>query len=700
MNDDPRQPTGLPHTEAHIPRDASSTKAHHESQSEPDDTRKTDKHHVKPPDEIPDIPGYETLEFIARGGMGYVVKARHQMLDRLVAVKLPLPGRVADDDDHERFMREARSAARLQHPHICPIHEVGEINKGQPYIVMAYIQGTTLGEWATSHEPTAHAMCALFAPLSRAVHYAHQHEVLHRDIKPSNVMVSDEDGRAILMDFGLAKELTQERSDLTHTGQVMGTPAYMSPEQAAGNTGRIGPPSDVYALGAVLYHLITGQSPFTGSVGEILHKVQAEAIVPPRKLKPRTHRDLETIILKAMAREPMDRYESAAALADDLERFCAGESILARRERLLKKSIRHVRRHPVAIVAVVALLVLSAIAGHYVVRVRHVAGLRDAIQSKIDSGQFSQLDVQSVEPLLDQLTSLDRQQGASHRIRVYRSYAASVEELIRKPDLSTDEFKLIEDDLTFLELRDKESHSTLLQLLQKRLSQWQPLFDLTAPFDNLDASIMGDEVRAEKEGLVSHGAVVLTNTACQGNVRLMARFDDNWAEADQLGLYLGAKENEIEAGYLFRISASHSAAGDSPAQSDASADARQQDVKVAAQILRDGRLLREEMIDVAEGPLQVTVSRHADHLVMQVNDLPPIDFFDTFSLPNEKGRRFGIQWPVKARLVGLQASALSMSQEASPLERGDDLYGRGQFAAALAEYEKQVTVHGKELVHR
>jgi serine/threonine protein kinase len=172
----------------------------------------------------------------------------------------------------------------------------------------------------------------MVAVLARAVEFAHQQGVVHRDIKPQNVMVDRASGQPILMDFGLAKEMALTQSELTQSGQVLGTPAYMAPEQAAGQLRDVGPWSDIYALGAVLYHLLCGRPPYVGNSGEVLRQVQVDEPPAPHKLAPHTHRDLETICLTAMAREPLRRYASAAALASDLQRFIDGEAILARRE--------------------------------------------------------------------------------------------------------------------------------------------------------------------------------------------------------------------------------------------------------------------------------------------------------------------------------------------------------------------------------
>ena len=267
--------------------------------------------------DLPQIPNYEVQSVLGRGGMGVVLKARHRVLGRIVAIKLPLVGQFVGAEERERFLREARAAAKLHHRQICPIHEVGQI-EGRPYLVLQFLAGKTLHEWSAERKPSARESASLLARVARAVGYAHQHGVVHRDLKPANVMIEAESDEPVLMDFGLAKEVGDEASLLTQTGQVMGTPAYMAPEQAAGRVHEVGHCSDIYDLGAIFSELICGQRPFLGGAVEVLRQVVTEEPLAPRTLNPRLHVDLETICLKALAKNPGERYETAIALADDL----------------------------------------------------------------------------------------------------------------------------------------------------------------------------------------------------------------------------------------------------------------------------------------------------------------------------------------------------------------------------------------------
>ena len=279
------------------------------------------------------IGDYELLEELGRGGMGVVYKARHVSLNRIVALKMLLRGRFASTDDQARFRAEAEAIARLDHPNIVPVYEVGQL-EGNIYFSMKYVQGETLQQRLSDRGPmAADETASLLAKVSRAVDFAHRRGVLHRDLKPSNIMI-DEEGEPHVNDFGLAKQLS-DRDSLTRSGAVIGTPAYMSPEQAAGHRGQVGPASDVYSLGSILYHMITGQPPFTGgsAVDVVLQVLEQDAPVA-RSINPDANRDLEMIATRCL-QKPIDlRYQSALALGRDLEAWLADEPVSARSGRM------------------------------------------------------------------------------------------------------------------------------------------------------------------------------------------------------------------------------------------------------------------------------------------------------------------------------------------------------------------------------
>jgi len=332
---------------------------------------------------LPDLPDYEILEVIGQGGMGVVYKARDKRLQRQVAIKMILPGKAASSDQWahllERFRREAAAVARLKHPNIVPIFTIEESATG-PFFVMELVTGGSLATRIKGVPQDPKAAATMVQTLALAMQAAHQQGIVHRDLKPANILMSDDgvgcvagpnsdqDGKSPIQgtghalyatpkiaDFGLAKQLDDEL-DHTQTVGVAGTPSYMAPEQAQRGAKEIGPAADIYALGAILYELLTGQPPFKGaSLLDTLDQVRSQEPVPPTRLQPRTPFDLEVICLKCLQKEPRKRYANAGQLADDLGRFLEGKPILARPVGRLEIAWKWARRYP----ARAALLVLS-----------------------------------------------------------------------------------------------------------------------------------------------------------------------------------------------------------------------------------------------------------------------------------------------------------------------------------------------------
>lgn len=317
---------------------------------------------------------FDLQEEVGAGSFGCVYRARDRELGRIVAIKIPRSGAIGSSGDSDRFLREARSVAQLRHPLIVPIFEVGKEN-GFPYLVSEFIQGITLADHLTGSRIPLRESVALVAQIADALHYAHEKGVVHRDVKPSNIMLernaadssaSWESSKETLrysprlMDFGLAKRDAGEMT-MTVEGQILGTPAYMSPEQARGDAHSVDGRSDEYSLGVVLYQLLTGELPFQGNARMLLHQVLNDDPKPLRSRDPKIPKDLETICLKAMAREPASRYATTGELAEDLRRFLRDEPILARPVRLSEKTWRTIRRHPAVSALSAVVVVLLAI---------------------------------------------------------------------------------------------------------------------------------------------------------------------------------------------------------------------------------------------------------------------------------------------------------------------------------------------------
>jgi tetratricopeptide (TPR) repeat protein/tRNA A-37 threonylcarbamoyl transferase component Bud32 len=311
----------------------------------------------------PEIPGYEILGKLGTGGMGVVYKARQRGLNRLVALKMIIGGTQARVDHLARFRIEAEAVARLRHPNILQIYDIGEVD-GLPFVSLELLEGGDLYDRLEGTPQPGRSGSELVATLARAVHAAHQAGIIHRDLKPTNVLFTEE-GVPKITDFGLAKRLESD-SNQTETGQIMGTPSYMAPEQARGHTKDIGPAADTYALGAILYHVLTGRPPFMGETPlETVRQVTDDEPVPPSRLVPRVPRDLETICLKCLQKEAKKRYASAQDLADDLDRYRSGNPIQARPTPAWERAWKWSKRRPGQATAAVGgvLLFLGLIAG-------------------------------------------------------------------------------------------------------------------------------------------------------------------------------------------------------------------------------------------------------------------------------------------------------------------------------------------------
>ncbi len=301
---------------------------------------------------------YELIDEIARGGMGVVYRARHKGLKRMVALKMILSGSMATSEERERFLREAELAANLDHPSIVPIYEVGE-HESRPFFSMKLVEGSTLSRQAARFREDPRAAARLASTLARALHYAHGRGFLHCDLKPSNVLLDAQD-KPYITDFGLACR-TGEDSSLSVSGAILGTPSYMAPEQATGSRARLGPATDVYGLGAILYELLTGRPPFRApTIMETVVQVLERDPAPPRELRPEIPRELEGICLKCLEKVPKDRYPSAEALAQELDNYLQGDGIAA--AGILSRLRRWNRREPELVARLGGLFLMSVLA--------------------------------------------------------------------------------------------------------------------------------------------------------------------------------------------------------------------------------------------------------------------------------------------------------------------------------------------------
>jgi hypothetical protein len=647
------------------------------------------------------VPGHEVLAELGRGGMGVVYQARQVALKRMVALKMILAGSHAGAAQQARFRVEAEAVARLQHPNIVQIYEIGE-TEGCPFFSMEFVSGGNLAKQLDKRPLPAADAARLAETLARAVQHAHQRGVIHRDLKPVNILLT-EDGIPKITDFGLAKQLESDAGQ-TRSGDVMGTPSYMAPEQAAGNTEEIGPRADVYSLGAILYEMLSGRPPFRGvSAMETLRQVMHDEVTPPSRHHAGCDRVLETICLKALAKDPQQRYASALALAQDLERYRAGEPILARRAGLASRVWRRARRHPVKVLAAPLLLLLIVVAGlvnRELTSTRSGARLLQQFDESLPETEWTAEAAERVDRVLGEWETLDAEQAGLARRKLIDRFAALFRTGLKKPRLEGADVARLQGDLAWLAGRDPELAQALERELGQRGRAWQPRFELKHPWPEYDAVFGPGQAPPAGDVLVApHAdAPALTRIATSGRARLEASFDERWQDSGRLGLLLNAAatKDKVERGYAFRLSvakeSSTALGGESagPSTAGKAKTFRQAAGAATMEILRNGVVLRGQPVVIAKGALVLSAWREGDRLQFQVNDGQPIVFFDVMPLRGAADTYFGLDWPAGVGLREMRASVQALPEAASPLERGDQFFEDGRYAEAMAMYQEQL----------
>jgi eukaryotic-like serine/threonine-protein kinase len=427
------------------------------------------------------VAGFEILSELGHGGMGIVYKARHLRLKRLVALKVIRYGRHRNPEDLARFQIEAEVVARLNHPNIVRIYEIGKASR-VPFVALELLEGGTLKDRLAGAPQPLRESAALLARLARAVHAAHVAGVLHRDIKPSNVLF-DRDGTPKIADFGLAKRMDVEEGE-TIIGQVIGTPSYMAPEQAQGWAREIGRAVDIYALGAILYEMLTGRPPIKGETqAETIKLVQEEDPVSPSQLRPKLSFDLETICLKCIARDPRKRYADALGLAEDLDRFLGDKPILARRTPLWERAIKLSQRHPVFTVVLAIALVATGGAGGWLlhaldrenVRVRSV--LQTAGKKASDAeGAVAKKDWNEAKEIISGLLSSIEKEN-DERVAQLRLRAQGLRDQANRGRAAEEEVKYARDrmDRVRFQLSEFREHLDEARFLDTRFGGLDPV---------------------------------------------------------------------------------------------------------------------------------------------------------------------------------------------------------------------------------
>jgi serine/threonine protein kinase/tetratricopeptide (TPR) repeat protein len=673
---------------------------------------------------------YRKVRDHAEGGLGVVYVARDEELNREVALK-EIKAKYADNPASQaRFLLEAEITGGLEHPGIVPVYGLGAYEDGRPFYAMRFIRGDSLkdaiaafhADGGLKADPGARSLALQkllrrFLDVCNAVAYAHSRGVLHRDLKPDNVMVGKY-GETLVVDWGMAKAGSRPDCDLDTTlpettlnpasasgsnetlpGSVIGTPAYMSPEQAEGRVDLLGPASDVYSLGATLYALLTGVPPFGGGkpVTEVLADVRAGRFTRPRDLARWLDPALEAICLNAMALRPDDRYASPRALAGDIESWLADEPVSAWREPLARRLHRWARRHRVAIQAASALVVVSAALGFAAVSVHRsnrINDIRRAITAGMQIEDWSPAHLEAMEAQGRELARLDPVDGAEVRHQIHQRYATRLLETIKSPEaLFPADVARLEGELRVLEARAPDLVARLRENLALRLSRWSPLFDLTTPSrpDVLAKVFPPDRARLAGNGQIDRASpgdpIVKTSVSGSGRVRLTGTFAESWELAPAVGLIqdFGAKGR-----YLFLVAARELTPKDldSPEQIPSIGSIRFKGGVLTVQILRDRSIIARSTIPIPVGPLRLEAEHDGEILSLQVNGQSPLVLEDPFPIVAESGV-LGVYWPAGIPLNRLTADRRTVPTQPSTMEQGDELFRKGQFAEAQDFYRDQ-----------
>jgi tetratricopeptide (TPR) repeat protein/predicted Ser/Thr protein kinase len=592
---------------------------------------------------------------LGQGGMGEVWKAWDVPLGRWVAIKLPKGG---DDTELGRFQREAQMAGRLQHPNIAAIYEVG-VEQGRPFIAMQFIEGVTLGRVKREDR---NALVGLARDAARAVHFAHEQGVIHRDIKPENVMV-DAKGRAFVMDFGLARA-TEGTSSMSATGMTVGTPMYMAPEQARGE--RVDARADVFSLGLTLYELLSGVRPFESpSVYETLRRVQELDPPPLKGVEP----DLETVVFKAMAKEPADRYASAGAFADDLDHALKGEAIQARRDSISRKAWRRVKKHPVASAALTLLLIALSVSAGFALGARHDRAVIE-ITARLEEGLQGPWTAARLDAFDRDRAALEKAAGeTTYRARLVAALAAAA-----RAEGEAGKAADAQRTAGLLERLDAPEAEKVRRDLASRASLWRLVFRSEDERSWPPGAVRkdGDVLRA-----VAAGKVMTLSTGT-GPAELRAEFEGGWRKSTRVGLLM-------DGGYAFLVTSESAAKPPYPTL----------ELAARAVILRNETVIREEPLDLTElgTSLKLLAARDGDRLSFRVNERV-LEVVDPFPLAADAKGAFGFVWPADAGLRRGSGSRQDRPSTPGPLQDGDELFTQGKTDEALERYREAAAKAG------
>ncbi len=673
-----------------------------------------------------DFGDYEILDVIARGGMGVVYRARQKRLNRIVALKMMLSGVHASKTELMRFRLEAESAAALDHPGIVPVFDVGE-HDGKHYLSMGYVAGQSLATRLRNGPMPPLEAARIALDVADALSCAHDHAIVHRDLKPANVLI-DESGRPRVTDFGLAKTVEAD-GELTASGQVLGTPAYMPPEQAAGKIDLIGPASDIYSLGALFYSCLVGRPPFqAASVIDTLNQVIHDPPISPQRLNPRIPQDAAIICLKCLEKSPADRYGSAREVAEDLQRFINGEPVHARPISLGGRVLRWGRRRPVtaglifaaccALVATLTAIQMSRRA----VEAREIGQLQTQVERQLANPKLDADYLEELDQQIEQLAVDEESVANEYRTRLSQQYAKAILAALRGASLSTEEKTLIAEAIDRLEKRDPAEAELLRMQLAERASQWREVFHWSETSDRTTVpdgfhlvSVFNQEKRLTRSALMRKkvdSAWIVLAEAPESYAELDATFAWGWRQWSKAGIglvTLGSSDASDSPSRTQGDVLSVEFAEDQPARQRVTGGYQLllrpaiSDKSNAKSLAESLRLVGEVRLDLTEGgrvlqSVRVPEARLRDSMLrlrlrrerlqwtLQINDGDPWIFHDLVaSQPESVG--FGIYWPLECGLHSILGMVRTPPAVPVPLEAGDEAFIQGDFASALSHYQ-------------
>jgi serine/threonine protein kinase/WD40 repeat protein/tetratricopeptide (TPR) repeat protein len=679
---------------------------------------------------------FKILRPHAQGGLGEVFVAEDGEVPREVALK-QMQSRHADDaDSRARFLQEAEITGGLEHPNIVPVYGLGTYADGRPYYAMRFIRGESLQEAADRFHRGDHdsrqkrsfelrKLLDRFIDVCNAVEYAHSRGVLHRDLKPANVMLGRY-GETLVVDWGLAKVVrssddpsktpasvaatmqsderpispsSSDQAAPTQMGSALGTPQFMSPEQAAGRLDLLSPASDVYSLGATLYYVLTGKPAFDGtSVGDVLRQVQAGETTPARQANRLVDRPLESVCRRAMALRPADRYATARALADDLERWLADEPVKAHRESTWGAAARFTRKHRswtlAGFLMLITVSLASATAAVFIqnskvseLRAMRLASAADDFSRGLQAEEWNAAHLKHMEERLAELRSLDHPgtDGLNESLR--NAVGESVERRLRATSITESDVAAVEDQLSWLESRDAGTVKTLRNSLAARLRVWQPIFAVAPPYTEIAGvfepkTATGENGRIVFDGPNSKQGFVDSRQSAQGDVRLQVRYAEGWEKAPRVGVAFHASENQ---GYEFFVSPAKS---EETGKDPTFADAARTEGEITLEIRRNGRTLQQYAARAAvlgEGPLRISAERVREKLSLQVNEGARLEAYDPFPLSGGSFV-FAVARVPEASPSELQAFRQTAPAHPSPLEAADRRYDESDYDGAMGDY--------------